>query len=66
MRIRRDDDSPEVWRGWAERLATLTRRGVEVYAFLKHDRRGVSLERARRLAMLLRAEDAQSAQQLLT
>ena len=66
VRIRREDDSPEVWSGWGERLAMLTRRGVEVYAFLKHDRRGVSLERARRLAMLLRAEDAQSTQQLLT
>jgi hypothetical protein len=44
----------------------LTRRAVDVYAFLKHDRRGLALERSRRLAMLLRAEDAQSAQQLLT
>lgn len=66
VRIRRDDDSPEAWNSWSERLAALTRRSVEVYAFLKHDRRGVSLERARRLAMLLRAEDAHSAQQLLT
>ncbi len=66
VRIRREDDSTELWSQWAERLAVLTRRGVDVYAFLKHDRRGVSLERSRRLAMLLRAEDAQSAQQLLT
>ena len=66
VRIRREDDSPEVWGQWAERLAALTRRGVDVYAFLKHDRKGLSLERSRRLAMLLRAEDAQSAQQLLT
>jgi uncharacterized protein YecE (DUF72 family) len=66
VRIRRDDDSTEIWSQWAERLAVLTRRGVDVYAFLKHDRRGLSLERSRRLAMLLRAEDAQSAQQLLT
>jgi uncharacterized protein YecE (DUF72 family) len=66
VRIRRDDDSDEVWSRWAERLATLTRRGVDVYAFLKHDRKGLALERARRLAMLLRDEDAHSAQQLLT
>jgi uncharacterized protein YecE (DUF72 family) len=66
VRIRRDDDSNDVWNQWAERLARLTRRSVDVYAFLKHDRRGVAVERSRRLAMLLRAEDAQSAQQLLT
>jgi uncharacterized protein YecE (DUF72 family) len=66
VRIRRDDDSAQAWGQWAERLAALTRRGVDVYAFLKHDRKGLSLERSRRLAMLLRAEDAQSAQQLLT
>ncbi len=66
VRIRREDDSTEMWSQWAERLAVLTRRGVDVYAFLKHDRKGLSLERSRRLAMLLRAEDAQSAQQLLT
>jgi uncharacterized protein YecE (DUF72 family) len=66
VRIRRDDDSREVWNRWAERLAMLTRRSVDVYAFLKHDRRGMALERSRRLAMLLRAEDAQSAQQLLS
>ena len=66
VRIRREDDSPEVWGQWAERLAALTRRGVDVYAFLKHDRKGLSFERSRRLAMLLRAEDAQGAPQLLT
>jgi uncharacterized protein YecE (DUF72 family) len=66
VRIRREDDSSEIWNQWAERLALLTRRAVDVYAFLKHDRRGLALERSRRLAMLLRAEDAQSAQQLLT
>jgi uncharacterized protein YecE (DUF72 family) len=66
VRIRREDDSDDVWSKWAERLAMLTRRGVDVYAFLKHDRKGMALERARRLAMLLRAEDAHSAQQLLT
>jgi len=66
VRIRRDDDSADIWSRWAERLAMLTRRGVDVYAFLKHDRKGVALERARRLAMLLRAEDAHSAQQSLS
>jgi uncharacterized protein YecE (DUF72 family) len=66
VRIRRDDDGDEVWNRWAERLAMLTRRGVDLYAFLKHDRRGMALERARRLAMLLRAEDAHSPQQLLS
>jgi uncharacterized protein YecE (DUF72 family) len=66
VRIRRDDDAPELWSRWAERLAVLARRGVDVYAFLKHDRRGLALERARRLVMLLRDEDAHSAQQLLT
>src|SRR5437879_5634388 len=66
VRIRRADDQAEAWSQWAERLAVLTRRGVDVYAFLKHDRRGLALERARRLAMLLRAEDAYSAQQFLS
>jgi uncharacterized protein YecE (DUF72 family) len=66
VRIRREDDADDIWNRWAERLAMLTRRGVDVYAFLKHDRRGMALERARRLAMLLRAEDAHSAQQLLS
>jgi uncharacterized protein YecE (DUF72 family) len=66
VRIRRDDDSAEAWNAWTERLASLTRRGVDVYAYLKHDRRGVALERARRLAMLLTAQDEQVGQQLLT
>jgi uncharacterized protein YecE (DUF72 family) len=66
VRIRHEEESQEVWSRWAERLAALTRRAVDVYAFLKHDRKGLSLERSRRLAMMLRAEDAHSAQQLLT
>ena len=41
---------------WAERLGLLTRRGVDVYAFLKHDRKGLAVDRASRLAALLRAE----------
>lgn len=56
LRIRRDDDRPEVIDAWAERLAMLTRRGIDVYAFLKHDRKGVAVERAMRLATLLRSE----------
>jgi uncharacterized protein YecE (DUF72 family) len=56
VRIRRDDDRPEVIDVWAERLGLLTRRGIDVYAFLKHDRKGVSVERAMRLATLLRSE----------
>src|SRR5207253_1979029 len=55
VRIRREDDQTEPWSEWAGRLAVLTRRGVDVYAFLKHDRKGIALERARRLAMLLPA-----------
>lgn len=66
IRIRRDDDDPAVWSAWADRLATLVRRGIEVYGFLKHDRKGISFERARRLLMLLTAEESTAAQALLT
>jgi uncharacterized protein YecE (DUF72 family) len=66
VRIRREDDSSEAWSAWTEKLASLIRRGVDVYAYLKHDRRGIALERARRLAMLLTAQEAQVGQQLLT
>src|SRR5438309_1148412 len=66
VRIRRDDDQSEIWSEWADRLATLMRRGVDVYGFLKHDRKGISFDRARRLAMLLTAEEAAVPQQLLT
>ena len=66
VRIRRDDDRPALWDEWAERLAGLTRRGVDVYAFIKHDRRGVAIDRARRLAALLRNEQASVEQSLLT
>ncbi|TMA20927.1 MAG: DUF72 domain-containing protein [Deltaproteobacteria bacterium] len=65
VRIRRDDDQPDVWTEWADRLATIVRRGVDVYGFLKHDRKGVSFDRARRLAMLLTAEEGTASQQLL-
>ncbi len=66
VRIQRDDDAPALWDHWAERLAALTRRGVDVYAFVKHDRRGIAVERARRLAALLRNEEQPSSQSLLT
>jgi uncharacterized protein YecE (DUF72 family) len=66
VRIRREDDQPDVWSSWADRLATLVRRGIDVYGFLKHDRKGISFERARRLAMLLTAEEATASQALLT
>jgi uncharacterized protein YecE (DUF72 family) len=56
LRLRGDDDRPDVIDAWAERLGVLTRRGIEVYAFLKHDRRGLAVDRASRLAALLRAE----------
>ena len=66
VRIRREDDRPDAWAEWAERLALLTRRGVDVYAFLKHDRKGLAVERALRLSTLLRNESAVSEQSLLT
>jgi uncharacterized protein YecE (DUF72 family) len=66
VRIRRDDDHPGAWTDWGERLATLVRRGIGVYAFLKHDRKGLALERARRLAMMLTAEEAAVSEQMLT
>jgi uncharacterized protein YecE (DUF72 family) len=66
VRIRREDDRPDAWAEWAERLAMLTRRGVDVYAFLKHDRKGLAVERALRLSTLLRNESDVSEQPLLT
>jgi uncharacterized protein YecE (DUF72 family) len=66
VRIRRDDDKGTPWEDWAERLAALTRRGIDVYSYLKHDRRGLSVERARRLAALLRTQYESSEQSLLT
>ena len=56
VRIRRDDDRQEAMDEWAERLGLLARRGVDVYAFLKHDRKGLAVERALRLSALCRAE----------
>lgn len=66
VRIRREDDRPDAWAEWSERLAMLTRRGVDVYAFLKHDRKGLAVERALRLSTLLRNESDVSEQPLLT
>jgi uncharacterized protein YecE (DUF72 family) len=66
VRIRRDDEKGGPWEEWAERLAALTRRGIDVYAFLKHDRKGLAVERARRLAALLRTQYESSDQHLLT
>jgi uncharacterized protein YecE (DUF72 family) len=66
VRIRADDDRPSVWEDWAARLAALTRRGIDVYAFVHHDRRGVAVDRARRLASLLRTEETSAGQALLT
>src|SRR6266550_1734502 len=56
VRIRRDDDTPDALDEWAERLGGLARRGIDVYAFLKNDRKGVAVDRAMRLSSLLRAE----------
>jgi uncharacterized protein YecE (DUF72 family) len=56
VRIRREDDAPEAIDEWAERLGLVARRGIDVYAFLKHDRKGLAVDRAMRLSSLLRAE----------
>jgi uncharacterized protein YecE (DUF72 family) len=65
-RIRRDDDRSEALDDWAERLGGLARRGVDVYAFVKHDRRGLAVDRAMRLASLLRAESQVGEQAMLS
>jgi uncharacterized protein YecE (DUF72 family) len=64
VRIRRDD--AEAVDEWAERLGDLVRRGVDVYAFLRHDRRGLAVDRAMRLAALLRAESEVGEQAMLS
>ena len=66
VRLRRDEDRPEVIDEWAERLGLLTRRGIDVYAFLKHDRRGAAVDRAARLGALLRTESAIGEQAMLS
>jgi uncharacterized protein YecE (DUF72 family) len=56
VRIRRDDDRADAAIDeWSERLSLLARRGIDVHAFLKHDRRGRSVDRAMRLGSLLRS-----------
>jgi len=64
VRIRREEG--EAIDAWAERLALLTRRGIDVYAFLKHDRRGLAVDRAMRLSSLLRAGSELGEQALLS
>lgn len=66
VRIRRDDDRAEPIEEWAERLALLARRGIDVYAFLKQDRKGLAVDRAMRLAALMRAEANIGEQAMLT
>lgn len=66
VRIRRDDDNLEAIDQWAERLGLLARRGVDVYAFVKHDRKGLAVDRAMRLASLLRAESSVGEQAMLS
>ena len=66
VRLRRDEDRPEVIDQWAERLGLLTRRGIDVYAFLKHDRRGAAVDRAARLGALLRTESELGEQAMLS
>jgi uncharacterized protein YecE (DUF72 family) len=66
LRLRRDDERPELIEAWAERLGMLARRGVDVYAFLKHDRRGAAVDRAQRLASLMRAESEAGEQAMLS
>jgi len=66
VRIRRDDDNIEAIDQWAERLGLLARRGVDVYAFVKHDRKGLAVDRAMRLASLLRTESSVGEQAMLS
>jgi len=66
VRIRGEGDDEHVIDAWAERLGALARRGIDVYAFLKHDRRGVAVDRAMRLAALLRAESEVGEQAMLS
>jgi uncharacterized protein YecE (DUF72 family) len=66
VRIRGDGDREDIIDSWAERLGGLARRGVDVYAFLQHDRRGLAVDRAMRLASLLRAESEVGEQAMLS
>jgi uncharacterized protein YecE (DUF72 family) len=67
VRIRRDDDrSDAAIDEWAERLSLLARRGIDVHAFLKHDRRGRAVDRAMRLGSLLRSGSEVGEQAMLS
>jgi uncharacterized protein YecE (DUF72 family) len=67
VRLRHDEDRAEEGiREWAERLGLLARRGVEVYAFVKQDRKGAAVDRAMRLASLLRTESQLGEQAMLS
>jgi len=66
VRIRQDEDATQAIDEWAERLGHLSRRGIDVYAFLKHDRRGGAIDAAMRLATLLRAESSVGEQAMLS
>src|SRR6266446_486797 len=66
VRIRRDDGRLEPIDEWAARLGLLARRGIDVYAFLKHDRRGLAVDRAMRLSSLLRTESEAGEQAMLS
>lgn len=66
MRLRGEADDEAVIDAWAERLGALARRGIDVYAFLKHDRRGLAVDRAMQLAALLRAESEIGEQAMLS
>jgi len=67
VRIRRDDERADAAVDeWAERLALLARRGIDVHALLKHDRRGRAVDRAMRLASLLRSGSEVGEQAMLS
>ena len=66
VRIRRDDGRLEPIDEWAARLGLLARRGIDVYAFLKHDRTGLAVDRAMRLSSLLRTESEAGEQAMLS
>lgn len=67
VRLRQDDErAVEAIDAWAGRLGLLARRGVDVYAFLKQDRKGAAVDRALRLASLLRTESELGEQAMLS
>lgn len=67
VRLRQEDDrADQSVAQWAERLGLLARRGTDVYAFLKQDRKGAAVDRAMRLASLLRTESEMGEQAMLS